>query len=447
MAITTGISWREEMRQDRLARAQADRDRETARTQARIAERESLARIRREDEAARAENRHDRRARRAEARARARQSRAEGRARLSAWVSGHVTDLLFVPVIVIPGVLAWTAMADFGEHLYGTPGLGLPAVSEGSMWAFAAATTLTRRNHPGRPVWHLRLGTAVFAGVGAAMNFAHGMAVTWGGVWTGTLMAIVSVSGVTAHQLVTAGPRRSRADRAAARLERAARRRETRARRAAIRCARAELDDGGNARLVYQPGLAQMGRRHGRTRLSLTPAPATGRNEPHRTGGEPAAITAARTSDRTDRPALAAERIRMEPSRAPHTRTDRTSRTAPQAPDKDAMVAEIIADILAAAETGERWKPDYDDMMTRTGLSLSWCEKRVGEARRSVFGPSPARTGRADSPQAASAPAGTPPSDVQHARTANPHEPGEPDGQPRTNRTASRTTEPAGALS
>jgi hypothetical protein len=79
------------------------------------------------------------------------------------------------------------------------------------MWAFAAATTITRHRHPERPVWHLRLGTVVFAGFGAALNFAHGLA-AYGPV-AGVVMALVSVAGVTAHQLVTAGPRRPRADR------------------------------------------------------------------------------------------------------------------------------------------------------------------------------------------------------------------------------------------
>jgi hypothetical protein len=46
----------------------------------------------------------------------------------------------------------------------------LPAFSEGAMWAFAAATTLTRHRHPARPLWYLRTGTAVFAAYGAPMR-------------------------------------------------------------------------------------------------------------------------------------------------------------------------------------------------------------------------------------------------------------------------------------
>jgi hypothetical protein len=250
-------SWREELRRDRLVRAQMEREREAGRVRLRIAERDAAARARQEQAQARAA-----------ARRRAQRERAARRAELAAWVRGHVVDLLFVPVIVVPGLLSWTAMAAYGLAAYGSPGLALPALSEGAMWAFAVATTITRRRHPDRPVWHLRLGTLVFAAYGAALNFAHGMspAVPGHGPVTGTVYALVSVAGVTAHQLVTAGPRRSRAERNRARIARAAARRELAARRAAVKNAVAELDEHGNARLVYQPGAAIAARR-GRTRL------------------------------------------------------------------------------------------------------------------------------------------------------------------------------------
>lgn len=200
--MTAADSWREEARRDRLVRAQIDRDRDTAR-----------ARLRRENAQARAA-----------ARTQARKGRAARRAARGVWVRGHAVGLLFVPVITVPAVLAWTAMAAYGALLYGPAGLALPAFSEGAMWAFAAATTITRRRHPGRPVWHLRAGTAGFAAVGAALNFAHGMTAVAGprGPVTGAVYAVISVAGVTVHQLVTAGPRRSRAERHAARLARAA---------------------------------------------------------------------------------------------------------------------------------------------------------------------------------------------------------------------------------
>jgi hypothetical protein len=253
-------SWREETRRDRLVRAQIDRDRETARAQARIAEQEAAARVRR----AAADARRD-------ARAMARADRAARRAALAAWAAGHVTDFLFVPVIAVPAVLAWTAMAVYGASLYGPAGRALPAFSEGAMWAFAAAVTITCHRHPGRPVWHLRLGTVVFAGFGAALNFAHGL--TAYGPVAGVVMALISVAGVTAHQLVTAGPRRTRADRDAARTARAIGRRERAAHRAAVRRALVDLDENGSARLVFKSGAAMLERHLGRIRL--TPPPPT----------------------------------------------------------------------------------------------------------------------------------------------------------------------------
>ena len=200
--MTAAASWREEACRDRLVRAQIDRDRDAAR-----------ARLRREDAHAWTA-----------ARTQARRARAARRAARAEWVRVHAVGLLFVPVITVPAVLAWTAMAAYGAVLYGPAGRSLPAFSEGAMWAFAAATTITRRRHPDRPVWHLRTGTAGSAAVGAALNFAHGMTAAAGprGPVTGAVYAVISVAGVTVHQLVTAGPRRTRAQRAAARQARAA---------------------------------------------------------------------------------------------------------------------------------------------------------------------------------------------------------------------------------
>jgi hypothetical protein len=257
--MTTGTrpSWRKEIRQDRLLSAQIERDREAARTQAWITERRALTQLRREKKRARSV-----------ARQQARERRAARRTARLAWVHAHVLDLLFVPVIVVPAMLAWTAMAAYGQELYGPLGLVLPAFSEGAMWAFAIATTWTIRHHPGRPTWHLRAGTWIFAAVGAVLNFTHGLTGPGpNGVGVGVVMAVVSVAGVLAHQLITAGPRRSRAERDQARIHRAAARRELAARRAAVRHAIAGLDGNGRARLIYEPGTLTLTRRHGRTRL------------------------------------------------------------------------------------------------------------------------------------------------------------------------------------
>ena len=179
-----------------------------------------------------------------------------------------MTDLLFVPVIAVPAVLAWTAMAAYGASLYGPAGRALPAFSEGAMWAFAAAVTITRHRHPGRPVWHLR---ARHAGVRrlrrrAELPARHEPAAL--PARSPASMALVSVAGVTAHQLVTAGPRRDRAERDAARTARAIGRRERAARRAAVRRALVDLDEDGSARLVFEPGAATLERHLGRIRLT-----------------------------------------------------------------------------------------------------------------------------------------------------------------------------------
>jgi hypothetical protein len=190
-AVPVRPGWREEARQDRLVRAQIDRERDAARLQARIAEREAARRMQLEAADARA-------TRRAVARA----DRAARWARLAAWANEHVVDLLFVPVIAVPALLAWTAMSEFGARLYGPPGHLLPAFSEGAMWAFAAAVTITLHRDPDRQVWHLRAGIAVFAAFGAALNFLHGLTMTTSpfpglpsGPLTGAVMAIVSVAG------------------------------------------------------------------------------------------------------------------------------------------------------------------------------------------------------------------------------------------------------------
>jgi hypothetical protein len=208
--VSTLTTWREDARQDKLVRAQIERDDEASRVQARIAEREAALRVKLEGQAARRA-----------AKAAAREDRAARLSALAGWVDAHVTDLLFVPVIGVPAVLSWTAMSSFGAKLYGPPGYLLPAFSEGAMWAFAAAVTITLRRYPDRPVWHLRAGIAVFALFGAALNFLHGLATSSplfpglpSGPITGGIMAAISVAGVVAHQLITAGPNARRAERA-----------------------------------------------------------------------------------------------------------------------------------------------------------------------------------------------------------------------------------------
>lgn len=256
-------TWREERRRDRMAEAQISREAEAARAQERIAAAEARAKLQLKDRQACIADR-----------AAMRKQRAARRADRVAWLRGHIIDLLFVPVIVVPGVLAWTAMAAYGSQVWGPAGVILPVFSEGAMWAFAGRTTIMLHRDPSRPVWHLRAGTVIFAGVGAVLNFIHGFTPFAGavrGIGTGIVMALVSVAGVVAHQLITAGPRRSRAERSRARSERAAARRERAISRAAHRTAAAVLDADGNARLTHRARTVELGRKYGRAYLADLP--------------------------------------------------------------------------------------------------------------------------------------------------------------------------------
>jgi len=57
--------------------------------------------------------------------------------------------------------------------------------------------------------------------------------------------------------------------------------------------------------------------------------------------------------------------------------------------DRDALVAELAGGILAAARAGDMWRPDYDDLMERTGRQRRWCEYVVRDARNAVFDAGP----------------------------------------------------------
>jgi hypothetical protein len=253
-------TWQDQRRLDEHAQAQIDREREDRQAANKLAAIETAARLKRDADDAR----EARKTARTEAR---RQARGKSWGKVTGWIGGHVKDLLLAPVIVVPGVLAWTAMATYGASVYGSPGRMLPAFSEGAMWAFAVAVKITRHgdarpleDDPAAepsPVWHLLLGTAVFAGFGFALNFSHGYAV-WSkngattGIATGLFMGLISVAGVTADQIVNAGPRRTRAEKDAARLARRERKRLAEAARKAVDTALVELDANGTARLIYQ---------------------------------------------------------------------------------------------------------------------------------------------------------------------------------------------------
>lgn len=182
-----------------------------------------------------------------------------------------MVDLLIYPLAVASAVMAVPAMAAYGRQVYGgATGVVLPVLSELGMWAFALATMAARREQ--RASWGLSAGVVVFAAIGAALNLAHGLQV--GGLVHGVVMAVVSVAGVVAHQLVVAAPRRTSAERRERRVSQLAQARVGRARRLATRSAVIELDPSGGAELVYAPGRYTPARRVLRTRLVPAIVPA-----------------------------------------------------------------------------------------------------------------------------------------------------------------------------
>jgi hypothetical protein len=53
--------------------------------------------------------------------------------------------------------------------------------------------------------------------------------------------------------------------------------------------------------------------------------------------------------------------------------------------DRAVLVAGLADQIRDAISSGERWAPDYDALMERTGFRRSWCEKAVRDARTAAF--------------------------------------------------------------
>ncbi|MUN38729.1 hypothetical protein [Actinomadura litoris] len=53
--------------------------------------------------------------------------------------------------------------------------------------------------------------------------------------------------------------------------------------------------------------------------------------------------------------------------------------------DRDAVVAELTSEILAAVEAGGKWSPDYPALMAQTGRKRRWCEGVVSQARNTAL--------------------------------------------------------------
>ncbi|PXY31108.1 hypothetical protein [Prauserella muralis] len=245
-------TWREERRKDRAAEAEVKRADALAAAEAEAIRAAAMT----EAQRAATEQQHalarQARADRAAARQARRERRTAALAGLRAWAGAHVVDLLIYPLALVSAVMAVPAMAAYGHALYGMAiGLVLPLLSELGMWAFALAVQVTRHRTPQRPVWALQVGVWLFAGVNFTLNLLHGLE---SGLSAGVAMGLVSVAGVVAHQLITAGPRKTRTERDTARIEKVAARKVARVRKAAVRQAVAEIGPDGAARLVYAPG-------------------------------------------------------------------------------------------------------------------------------------------------------------------------------------------------
>ncbi|MEU4672435.1 hypothetical protein AB0F91_31780 [Amycolatopsis sp. NPDC023774] len=254
-------TWAENRRADRIADAEQRRADAAAKLDRTLTAAAAQAEQRRADQAAAAGLAKARRADRKAA-------RAAAFARVTGWVDANRVKLPIYLLAMVSAVMAIPAMAGYGQDTYGDwTGNALPALSELGMWAFALAVEVSARRHPDRPTWALKTGVWLFSGVGFALNVLHGLHRGWDAA---VVMGIVSVAGVIAHQIAVASPRRSRAERDEAKIERQATRKIAKVRTAAVRHAVAEIDEFGDARLVFDAGHFTLTRRPLR-RPTLTP--------------------------------------------------------------------------------------------------------------------------------------------------------------------------------
>lgn len=100
-------------------------------------------------------------------------------------------------------------------------------------------------------------------------------------------------------------------------------------------------------------------------------------------------------ADTTDRELSIARAKAAELSEA-LARPEPNADAAPPEADREALVAELAAGIRAAARAGDRWRPDYDALMARTGRQRRWCEYLVSDARSAVFAMPASQPARAD---------------------------------------------------
>jgi hypothetical protein len=135
-----------------------------------------------------------------------RRERAEALSGAGEWMSEHKDAFRFAPVVIVPALLSWSAMSNFGVALFGDNGHALPVLSELGMWIFEWKITEARMR--GGRVWNYYVGMVFCAGVCAALNYLHGDLGPIPGsvkpsVLTGVAYALIAVSGIIIHQLAT----------------------------------------------------------------------------------------------------------------------------------------------------------------------------------------------------------------------------------------------------
>ncbi len=82
---------------------------------------------------------------------------------------------------------------------------------------------------------------------------------------------------------------------------------------------------------------------------------------------------------RTEPDSAAGDDLEPEPETGPDTEPEWAGM------DRAEIVAELASEIRVAMWAGDRWAPDYDALMDRTGFRRSWCEKAVKDARAQAF--------------------------------------------------------------
>ncbi|GAA4828286.1 hypothetical protein GCM10025787_03280 [Saccharopolyspora rosea] len=165
--------------------------------QAREARRSAAAERRREDRRVeREERRKDRElaAKLAEQRARERRER-RSQARARWWAVAREYGL-WLPLIVAPTAMAWSAQTDQGQRLYGPVGVLLPVLTETAAWVISFE--IGRRLKQGVAVGRARVAMWAVAAATAMLAFLKGVSTS---VPAGLVMAVVAIAGLAVHQI------------------------------------------------------------------------------------------------------------------------------------------------------------------------------------------------------------------------------------------------------